>query len=88
VQLIDEAGGIDKIEALQNHPQDNVHQKALTLIDTYFGHEDEAAYVGPAATGPGMMFNPGAAQPPQAGLFFKSIQSVIKAIKTPPQALN
>jgi len=38
---IEEAGGLDTIEDLQNHSDDKIYQQARTLIETYFGCEDE-----------------------------------------------
>ena len=38
--LIDEADGLDKIEALQQHENDEIYQQAVRIIETYFG-EDE-----------------------------------------------
>ena len=41
-QYIDEAEGLDKIEALQIHPQEEIYMKAVKLVETYFGVEGEA----------------------------------------------
>jgi hypothetical protein len=42
VTLIDEAGGIDNLESLQEHENVEVYSKSVKLIETYFGGEDTA----------------------------------------------
>ena len=39
--LIDEAGGVDKIENLQSHENQEVYERAVRIIEKYFGTEDE-----------------------------------------------
>jgi importin subunit alpha-6/7 len=39
--LVDEAGGLLKLEALQEHKVDEVYEKALRIVEKYFGGEDE-----------------------------------------------
>lgn len=39
--LVDEAGGLMKLEALQEHKVDEVYEKALKIVEKYFGGEDE-----------------------------------------------
>ncbi|NXU36434.1 IMA7 protein, partial [Drymodes brunneopygia] len=41
--LIEEAYGLDKIEFLQSHENQEIYQKAFDLIEHYFGVEDDAA---------------------------------------------
>lgn len=40
--FVDECDGLTSIEALQEHESDEVYQKAIDLIETYFGAEDGA----------------------------------------------
>lgn len=42
-QLIDEAGGIDRLENLQEHSNEDIYEKSVRLIETYFGSEEVAS---------------------------------------------
>ena len=55
--LIEECGGLDKIEALQLHENTKVYAKAVELLDEYFGDGDgEDAAIAPVATAEGFTF--------------------------------
>lgn len=44
-QMIEQEGGLDKIEQLQQHPREQIYQKVYSIIETYFpmdGSDDEA----------------------------------------------
>uniref|UniRef100_A0A8B9KWN0 Importin subunit alpha n=1 Tax=Astyanax mexicanus TaxID=7994 RepID=A0A8B9KWN0_ASTMX len=45
--LIEEAYGLDKIEFLQSHENQEIYQKAFDLIEHYFGVEEEDATLAP-----------------------------------------
>jgi len=39
--MVDECDGLDKIESLQEHQNDDVYQKAVSIIERFFGVEEE-----------------------------------------------
>jgi importin subunit alpha-1 len=39
--LIEEAGGMEKIEVLQGHSNGSIYEKAFQIVDKYFGEEEE-----------------------------------------------
>jgi len=41
IGFVDECDGLDKIEKLQEHANNNVYEKAVFIIESYFGVDDE-----------------------------------------------
>ena len=39
--MFDELSGLDKLEDLQQHPSEEVYEKAVELLENYFGVDDE-----------------------------------------------
>ena len=40
-QLIDEAGGLDQMEQLQSHNNEQIYAKAVSILETYFEVEEK-----------------------------------------------
>lgn len=39
--IVEECFGLDKLEALQNHKNDDIYEKAVNILELYFGAEEE-----------------------------------------------
>lgn len=61
-----DAGGVDKIDHLQTHPHRGIYDKAVKILETYFGAEDEDESIAPTV-GDSQQFSFGA--PPAAPSF-------------------
>ena len=40
-RLVEEADGMEKLETLQSHANDEIYQRAVKILESYFGLEDE-----------------------------------------------
>lgn len=62
--LIEECGGLDKIEALQNHENEDIYKLAYEIIDQYFSEDgDEDESLAPSTSEHGFQFDPNASVP-------------------------
>lgn len=63
-QLIEECGGLDKIESLQNHENSDIYRLAYEIIDNYFSDDaEENPSVLPESTTQGFQFDPNSTVP-------------------------
>lgn len=58
-KMIEEIGALDKLEALQNHENQDIYEKSYTLINTYFSEDDneEQSELAPRAVNGELEFN-------------------------------
>ncbi|XP_076663446.1 karyopherin subunit alpha [Andrena cerasifolii] len=57
--MIEEIGGLDKLEGLQHHETEQVYQKAMAMIDTFFSEgEPEESTLTPVASDGQLEFKP------------------------------
>ena len=55
--FVDEAEGLDKLEQLQTHNNEEVYKKAVHILETYFGlDDDEDEQIAPEANQQGFVF--------------------------------
>ena len=69
--MVEQEGGVDKIEQLQQHENEDVYHAALSIIDKYFSVEEEdVAELAPESTDDGQFQFAGATAAPQGGFNF------------------
>lgn len=56
--LIEECGGLDKIEYLQSHENRDIYHKSFYIIEQFFGNEEEDTRVAPTTENNQYQFNP------------------------------
>nr|GLL42550.1 importin subunit alpha-like [Ipomoea trifida] len=69
-QLIDEADGLDKIESLQNHDNNEIYEKAIKLLETYWLEDEDEQVTSGDAPQPGFDFGGGELNVPSGGFNF------------------
>jgi len=69
--LIEEADGLEKIYQLQQHQNHDIYEKAVKILETYFGaEEEEDASIAPGMDAQQQTFQFGGPQMPQGGFKF------------------
>ncbi|KAL2469110.1 Importin subunit alpha-1 [Forsythia ovata] len=70
-QMIDDAEGLEKIENLQSHDNNEIYEKAVKILETYWlEDDDESAPPGEDASQQGFQFGGGDASVPSGGFSF------------------
>ncbi|KAK9086336.1 hypothetical protein Syun_028730 [Stephania yunnanensis] len=69
-QMIDEAEGLEKIENLQSHDNNDIYEKAVKILETYWLEEDDEALPSADATQPGFSFGGNQMPVPSGGFNF------------------
>ncbi|KAI9583927.1 importin subunit alpha [Glossina fuscipes] len=69
--MLEEMGGLDKLENLQQHENEDIYKKAFAIIDTYFSDGDEAeAKLAPQEVNGSLEFNANQSKAPEGGFTF------------------
>jgi len=69
--MVEEADGLDKLEALQAHENEQIYQKASSMIDAFFSEVEGDQNVAPTTDANGQLdFKTPPVTPPQGGFQF------------------
>ncbi len=69
-RLVESAGGLDKIEALQQHTHQEVYEKAVHLLEVFFAADEEEDIEGVVPDTSGSQFAFGVQGAPDGGFNF------------------
>ncbi|KAM5568835.1 importin subunit alpha-1-like [Rosa sericea] len=69
-QLIDEADGLEKIENLQTHDNNEIYEKAVKILETYWLEDEDETLPAGDGTQPGFNFGGNGPQVPTGGFNF------------------
>ena len=69
-QLIDNAEGLDKIENLQSHDNNEIYEKAVKILETYWLEEEDETLPSGDGSQPGFQFGGNDVSVPSGGFNF------------------
>ena len=69
-QLIDDAEGLDKIENLQSHDNNEIYEKAVKILETYWLEEEDETLPSGDGSQPGFQFGGNDVSVPSGGFDF------------------
>lgn len=75
-RLVEAAGGLDKIEALQQHSNQDVYEKAVRLLEVFFAADEEEDIEGVVPDSSGNQFGFGVQAAPDGGFNFGATTGV------------
>lgn len=69
--MIEEVGGLDKLENLQKHENEEIYKKAYSIVDTFFScNDDHATDLAPQEVNGALEFNTSKSKSPEGGFTF------------------
>jgi hypothetical protein len=68
--MVEECGGLDKVEYLQSHENPEIYQRAFSLIEKFFGNEDTDTNIDPVVDATNQQYQFNAADKPPTSFQF------------------